>query len=357
MLKNLRHVVASLAEGLEKEIARVEEAILPVSRYRGITSLPSEIIVNIMTLAGGRFHMDMEGLDKLMWTFLDVEPFKSHVPHAPLLLQEWRRRDKWSGTLPPPSKMENITVFQLSDAAKFKLRDFTGAMSEMRSLQHLEINCNFDVGEWGPYEGTEVELPSLTSLAVAADNQLCDGVHDDQLFEPLQVLVRKLHMPKLECIRASMYTVYGDELVELEDLDKVFGFPDRSYPHVSTFELNWTYYAEEDNKRRFSVRLMLECLPALQRLTLRSNSVRFVPPHTYNLMWETATLKHLRFLRMELGEDICDTISELIDYLDNASSGSLCTRGEITLMTIGRKHATPFIDERIHRATNRSILD
>ena len=60
---------------------------------------------------------------------------------------------------------------------------------------------------------------------------------------------------------------------------------------------------------------------------------------------------------MELGEDNCGAARGLIDYLDDASAGSLRKRGEITLTTIKRDHEVDLSDERIHRVTDKSILD
>ena len=141
MLKSLRHIVDSLAEDLDKKITQVEEAVLPASRYRGLVSLPSELIVNIMNLAGARSHMDIVNLEKLREVFLDVEPFKAHIGLAPMFRRDWRKQEgSWSGTLPPLSEMGNITKLYLLDAANVTPRVFAAAMREMRSLQHLEIN-------------------------------------------------------------------------------------------------------------------------------------------------------------------------------------------------------------------------
>ena len=130
MLKNLRCIVESLAEDLNKKVAQVEEAVLPVSRYRGIKSLPSEVIVNIMTLVGGRFRTDTEKLDELMMTFLEVEPFSSHIPKALVFLQVWGRKNTWPGTFPPSYRMDQTKMLYLSGALKFTLHDFINAMTK-----------------------------------------------------------------------------------------------------------------------------------------------------------------------------------------------------------------------------------
>ena len=118
----------------------------------------------------------------------------------------------------------------------------------MKSLQHLEINADFNVNEWGAYEGTKAELPSLMSLAVYDEEQDFDD--DCQLFGALRVLVEALQMPKLKSIYANLHTICSAERLELQDLNEVFGFPNRSYPYVTTFELDWTLHG---GKRRFNV--------------------------------------------------------------------------------------------------------
>ena len=350
MLKDLRRIAASLAEDLDEKIAQMEKSVLPVSRYRGIMSLPSEIVVNIMKLAGGLSHLDMRYLADFSKVFLEVEPFETHIELVPSPLRDWIERENiWLGGPPPESRARDITMFDFCAGDHFDHHKFNLVLSTMANLRHLEITASFR----GSESIMVVELPSLTSLTVDNVNQdwYTDG--PEYLYHPLQALLSGLRMPKLESIRAHLFPCLDDSPHELEAVDEIFDFPQRSYFCVSTLELDLSHC-----EHLFGLRNMLHSLPALQRLTLRSNSVWFDPPGE----WEFIKLEQFRFLHLELCEDNCHTVNELVDYLDRASSGNLRTKGEVTLMTINRPnprrsrgHVFP-VDERVHRVTNRSIL-
>ena len=101
MLKSLRRTVDSLAEEIEEKISKTEASVLPVARYHGIMSLPSEVIVNIMTLPGGHSLVDHFPRPRVRARLLSLSPLLPSQHDLPLidhadLCQDTHRQDDHS---------------------------------------------------------------------------------------------------------------------------------------------------------------------------------------------------------------------------------------------------------------------
>lgn len=185
----------------------MEKAVLPVSRYRGITTLPSEIMVRIMTLVGEQFLDDPEALKNAMWTFMDEPPFSYHVIDAIALKKHWKDCDTRTvvGGLPGSMACWTIETFIFSHHGDQTLEQILGAFESLSGLRHLEISCDFDrealrVPEY--HSESSVTMSHLRSLFISnwSQSSCREGAETDSLWDILQ----NMAMPILRTIRAVL---------------------------------------------------------------------------------------------------------------------------------------------------------
>ena len=89
-------------------------------------------------------------------------------------------------------------------------------------------------------------------------------------------------MPKLQHVTADIYAKYPNTLALDPDVPSavvydIFGFPDRQYPTVTSFELENFELGSRSTKATMDLTLLFKCMPNLRALTLGScNAINMV---------------------------------------------------------------------------------
>ena len=281
----------------------MEKELLPASRYRGIRLLPSETMVNIMNMVGKYYLLDPVPLKKMMWAFWDVEPFNVYVHSATSLRKAWKACDSiWDGHLPRTDSPSRITKFIFSMRNACTLQEIRDGLRPLKSLEHLDITCEFDhekVAE-GPGHDLEVVLPKLKTLRVSNRNLWeTQWVADTEspgwsAHVPLQRIVRMLGMPNLTHITANIFTTeFADTILEIVDI--IFDFPARSYPTVKALCLESIIAQAEGAFAHIDLDNAFRSLPALRSLSIGSlDCISF----RYDPTPDSKTPSSLRSLRL-----------------------------------------------------------
>lgn len=211
----------------------------------------------------------------------------------------------------------------------------------------MEISCSFN------YESlldsrppaVEVTMRHLTSLSISNEGQ--DEYECCEPAEPLREIIGKLQMPNLQHIQATLRHDYNAPS-DLHAVDWVFGFHNRSYPSVKIFDFACPL------KDSSSVRVfnrVLERLPALQRLTLRSWNVE--------TPLSNIRLPKLRTLRLVPGVNYNPYTTQATQTLLYLCAKAGSPPEEVSLVTEDKS----FVDRirksylRVQWVINMSILD
>ena len=137
-LKNLLRAVDALASVVRAGVKQMEKEILPVSRHRGIRSLPSELVVNIMKLVGSQPDMSRESFKSLMFMFIRTPPFNIHLLEAEELVERWEYNDRtWDGRLPPRDLVDSkavITRFHFTMENNYSLTEVQDGLEPLKAL-------------------------------------------------------------------------------------------------------------------------------------------------------------------------------------------------------------------------------
>lgn len=240
-------MVSLLASTIDDNIAQMEKQLLPVSRHRGIRTLPREYLIRTMDLVGSSIEHAPDLFNNTMRAFTDIPPFDAYFKDAKALKRKWwaQQDTVWNGLLPRDAygkPKASITAFYLSLKNTYTLDAIRNGLKSLTSLEYLSISCNFDYDKITKSEGLEaVTLPNLHTLDVSnIAQQEIEVTHtndDDVLIsEPLRRVVGILTMPNLSHISANLVS-YALPQSDIPTLHSILDLSHRTYSKVKSVEI------------------------------------------------------------------------------------------------------------------------
>lgn len=245
-LKAFRKAVETLSSAIDTSIKALEEAVRPVARHYGIRSLPNELMLQIMSLVANQLLLYPKRLETMMEAFRDIAPFGGYFKFArEEEVKNWRHiiKSYWEGEPPaflfayarPQSRITSFS-FLFNGADRFSPNDLCMGLKYLGDLENLSLDGNF-LNEENDGSGHDltISLPRLKSLSVGNHFEQRPGRELSKACVLLGKAISMIDAPNLESIKAEIRI---KEKLASEDanevLDKMFGFPDRVYPSVST---------------------------------------------------------------------------------------------------------------------------
>lgn len=340
----------------------MEREVLPLSRHRGLRSLPPEIVVNIMALVANQLD-EPQKFKSAMWSFLKFSPFGVHFEDAKGLVARWERMESvWDGRLPQETsstRLGKITEFHFSLRNSYTLSEIRSGLKPLKALEHLHITCAFDYKKIMKGDGVDLKLKlsTLKTLTVSNLNQFDIGLDTAGVNggEPLSRIISMLDMPNLTHIKAHLTFKQQQDLSGVSIVNDVFNFTGSQYPNVKVFDLARvrlpcrTAYAFLDLSDAFSSFRSLKSLTLGSCDTIVYNSSSDPP-------------EGLRNLRLVF-ED-CLACAESVTSVDDMSDlwGDLQRIKALTNVEVVTKYDSVFSEMQKHfpgveRVTDKSILE
>lgn len=135
----------ALLDVVNASVEEMEAELLPVTRHRGIHSLPAEALVKIMNLTGNCDATSPSTFRSTMRTFNTIPPFNKFIKDAHKLTRRyWSSVDRvWEGPF-PEGRHALITELHLSTPKELTIDQVRRGLVRLPNLERLSIDCDFD---------------------------------------------------------------------------------------------------------------------------------------------------------------------------------------------------------------------
>ena len=217
-LRVLQRTIRMLAQVVDSTEQQVKSSVVASPWRRGLDSLPSEIVVEIIEVAGLRHMHEREALQGLLRTLLRVPGLAEHVKDARIVTRLLTDPLTFQGSIPTNIDLGTITKFYFtSNSSPFHV--IAPALRQMTSLRHLEVSADFPFATLYRYNtdwvaSRQITMPKLESLSVfdgcQTDNPTqCNRLEPD--WSPnnncrtnLSWVLGTLDTPRLRSVSASL---------------------------------------------------------------------------------------------------------------------------------------------------------